>query len=228
MDAQLATRIRALRSSLDAACRACQRDPAEVLLVAVSKGHPADAVRSAARTGLEHFGESYVQEALPKLARLADMELQWHFIGRLQANKTRAVAEHFHWVHGVDQLKLAQRLSAQRPHYAPPLNVCIQVNIAGEAQKAGVAPGQLEALAHAVHDLPGLRLRGLMGILPAGLQTPRRRALFGQIAALAARLRRGGLPLDTLSMGMSDDYEDAIVAGATIVRIGTALFGTRI
>lgn len=227
LEGPLDARLQQLRTRIAQACATAGRASDAVLLLAVSKGHPAAAVRGAAALGLHAFGESYVQEALPKIAALADLPLQWHFIGRLQANKTRAVAGHFDWVHGVDSLHLAQRLAAQRPAQRPALNVCLQVNVAGERHKGGVAPAQLGALAQAVHGLPGLRLRGLMGILPAGLAAAPRRALFAEIVALATQLRAGGLPLDTLSLGMSDDFEDAIAAGSTVVRIGTALFGPR-
>lgn len=226
-DAWLAGRIAQVGERIAAACRSCGRDPSEVRLLAVSKGHPASTIRNAALADLTRFGESYVQEALPKIAALADLALEWHFIGRLQTNKTRAVAEHFQWLHGLDDERLARRLSAQRPSHAPALNVCIQVNVAGETRKGGIAPESVEPLANTVAGLPGLRLRGLMGILPAGLAPTQRRALFAALASLQARLRANGLQLDTLSMGMSEDFAEAIAEGSTLVRIGTALFGER-
>ena len=192
--------------------------------MAVSKTRPASAIRQAHAAGVQHIGENYLQEALSKIAELQDLPLTWHFIGPIQSNKTRAIAEHFDWVHSIDRLKIAQRLSAQRPAHLPPLNVCLQVNISDEDSKAGVPVAELDALAREVTDLPGLRLRGLMAIpAPAADSEARRqplRALRETMAALA-------LPLDTLSMGMSDDLDEAIAEGATMVRIGSALFGAR-
>lgn len=192
--------------------------------MAVSKTRPAPAIREAYAAGVADIGENYLQEALAKMAELSDLPLTWHFIGPIQSNKTRAIAEHFHWVHSVDRLKIAQRLSAQRPADAPPLNICLQVNISGEHSKSGVSPAELPELARAVAELPRLRLRGLMAIpAPAATRAERRaplRALREAMAGLA-------LPLDTLSMGMSDDLDEAIAEGATLVRIGTALFGAR-
>jgi pyridoxal phosphate enzyme (YggS family) len=193
----------------------------------VSKGHAADAVRALAALGQRAFGESYLQEALPKMAGLADLPLEWHFIGRLQANKTRAVAEHFDWVHGLDRLKLAERLAAQRPTRCAPLNVCLQVKPADDPGKAGLAPEAAAGLAPQVAALPGLRLRGLMCILPEGLAADAQHQHFAAVATLQARLVAAGLALDTLSMGMSGDYPVAIAAGSTLVRLGTALFGPR-
>ena len=192
--------------------------------MAVSKTHPAAAIREAHAARLQHIGENYLQEALTKMAELQDLPLIWHFIGPIQSNKTRAIAEHFDWVHSVDRLKIAQRLSAQRPSGLPPLNICLQVNISGEDSKSGVPLAELPALAHAVAQLPGLRLRGLMTIpAPAATSAERRAPLRALREAMAAL----DLPLDTLSMGMSDDLDEAIAEGATMVRIGTALFGTR-
>lgn len=192
--------------------------------MAVSKTRPAAAIREAYAAELQHIGENYLQEALAKMAELQDLPLIWHFIGPIQSNKTRAIAEHFHWVHSLDRLKIAERLSAQRPSHLPPLNICLQVNISGEDSKSGVPLTDLPALAHAVAELPGLRLRGLMAIpAPASTSDERRaplRALREAMAALA-------LPLDTLSMGMSDDLDEAIAEGATMVRLGSALFGAR-
>jgi hypothetical protein len=223
----LATRLRALRSRIAAAAAASGRSEDSVTLVAVSKGHGVDAIRAAAQLGLEHFGENYLQEVLPKIEALRGSELTWHFLGRLQANKTRSVAERFDWVHGLDRLHVAERLSAQRPHYAPPLNVCVQVNIAADPHKAGVAPAEAATLVQAVAALPRLRMRGLMCMLPEGLDAPARRSAFDSLSDLRDALNRQGSVLDALSMGMSGDFEEAIAAGATMVRIGTAIFGAR-
>jgi PLP dependent protein len=226
-DAGLAQRLEQLRRRIAAGARAAGRTEQSITLVAVSKGHAAAAVAAAAAAGCRDFGESYVQEALPKIAALRGHGLAWHFIGRLQANKTRPVAEQFDWVHGVDRLQLAARLSAQRPFHAAPLNVCLQVNILGEASKAGVAPAALPALALAVAPLPRLRLRGLMCMLPDGLDSAAQREAFARVAALLETLRPALPGLDSLSMGMSGDFEAAISAGATLLRIGTAIFGPR-
>lgn len=223
----LAIGLHALRARIAAAARAAGRTEQQVTLVAVSKGQPAGRLRAAMQLGLEDFGENYLQEALPKLDALADCALTWHYIGRLQANKTRPIAERFHWVHGVDRLRIAERLAAQRPHDAPPLNVLLQVNIAHDDAKAGVAPADTPALALAVAALPRLALRGLMCMLPEGLDATRRRAAYGALRHLLAECNARGTRLDALSMGMSGDFEDAVAEGATHVRIGTALFGPR-
>ena len=212
---------------MDAAAREAGRSPQEVQLLAVSKTWPAQYVRIAALAGQRSFGESYVQEALPKLAELADLPLEWHFIGPLQSNKTQAVAEHFAWVHGVDREKIALRLSQQRPPTLPALQVCLQVNISGEPSKGGVAPAELPALAHAVARMPRLSLRGLMAI-PAPAEDDREaRRPFAQLRQLLLQLNSEGMKLDTLSMGMSADLDAAIAEGATLVRVGTAIFGER-
>jgi pyridoxal phosphate enzyme (YggS family) len=203
------------------------RSAQSVTLLAATKAQPPAVLRAAADCGLRDFGESYLQEALPKLDALRDRPLTWHFIGQIQANKTRPIAERFAWVHAVDRLRIAERLAAQRPHYAPPLNLCLQVHIGGEASKGGVEAGELAALARAVSALPRLRLRGLMCIPPQETEPARQRAWFDELAAHYAALNAQGLKLDTLSMGMSGDFEAAIEAGATIVRVGTALFGPR-
>lgn len=216
-----------LRAEVVSAAHAAGRSEDCITLLAVSKGHATGAVRAAAVAGLQHFGESYVDEALPKIQALPELELTWHFIGRLQANKTRPIAEHFDWVHGIDRLKVAERLSAQRPHFAPPLQVCLQVNIAAEAHKAGVDPAQAGELAAAVHALPRLRLRGLMCILPAGRSAEADLGGFIALRDLLLQINRQRLGLDTLSMGMSGDFRAAIAAGSTLIRIGTALFGPR-
>lgn len=196
-------------------------------LVAISKGHPVSALRAVAGFGQRDFGENYLQEALPKIRQLADLSLTWHFTGQLQGNKTRPVAEHFHWVHTLDRERIAVRLNEQRPHYAPPLNVCLQVSLADEPGKGGVKPEELPTLAHTVARLPKLKLRGLMCIPPPRDTFEAQRALFEQLADYQRRLVDAGLALDTLSMGMSADLEAAVAAGATWVRIGTAVFGER-
>lgn len=223
----LAERIGALRARMAAAAASAGQNVDSVTLLAVSKGQPAELIRAAAAAGLTDIGESYLAEALGKMDALGDLPLTWHFIGRLQANKSRQVAEGFAWVHGLDRLKLAERLSAQRPYHAPPLNVCIQVNLAGEATKGGVSAAQAPDLAAAVAALPRLSLRGLMCIPPEETDPKRQRAWFGQLRSLRDSLNATGLGLDTLSMGMSGDFEAAIQEGATVVRIGTALFGPR-
>ncbi len=220
-------RVQEVRARIAAAAARAGRNVADITLLAVSKAQPADSVRAAAAAGLTDFGESYLNEALDKLEALAGLALTWHFIGRLQANKTRPIAERFQWVHGLERLHIAERLSAQRPVHAPPLNVCIQVNLAGEASKAGVAPAQLPQLAAALGALPRLRLRGLMCIPPAERDPERQRAWFARLRELREALNAHGAGLDTLSMGMSEDFESAILEGATVVRIGTALFGPR-
>lgn len=220
-------RIAALRARVAAAAATAGRNVDCVTLLAVSKGQPADLVRAAAAAGLTEIGESYLTEALEKLEALRDLSLTWHFIGRIQANKTRQVAERFAWVHGIDRLKIAERLAAQRPYHAPPLNVCIQVNLAGEATKGGVPAAAVPELAAAVARLPRLALRGLMCIPPEETDPERQRAWFAGLRTLRDSLNAGGLGLDTLSMGMSADFEAAIQEGATIIRIGTALFGPR-
>jgi pyridoxal phosphate enzyme (YggS family) len=223
----LPVNIRAVRERIQAACERAGRSVDSVTLLAVSKTHAVDLIRGAAREGLEHFGESYLQEALPKIETLRELELTWHFVGQLQGNKTRAVAESFQWVHGVDRLRIAKRLSDQRPFHAPPLNVCLQVNVGGEHTKGGVTPAELPQLAREVAALPRLALRGLMCIPPAEEDPSRQRAWFAQTAELMRSLHVPGTTLDTLSMGMSDSLEAAIEEGATIVRVGTALFGER-
>ena len=206
------------------AAQASQRDCGSIGLLAVSKTKPAAAVREAFAAGAQDFGENYLQEALDKQAELYDLPLTWHFIGPIQSNKTKAIAEHFSWVHSVDRLKIAERLSAQRPAHLPALNICLQVNVSGEASKSGCHPDELAALAQAVTQLPNLRLRGLMTI-PEPTDDPiEQRAAFARLRELQQGLNLG---LDTLSMGMSHDLEAAIAEGATWVRIGTALFGAR-
>jgi pyridoxal phosphate enzyme (YggS family) len=218
--------LQAVNMRIASACAAARRDPATVTLLAVSKTWPAGALRAAA-AGQRAFGESYVQEALAKQAELADLALEWHFIGPLQSNKTRPVAENFSWVHSVERLKIAERLSEQRPAHLPPLNVCLQVNVSGEASKSGCAPDAAPALCQAIETLPGVRLRGLMAIPEPTDDPALARRRFAVLRELQASLVATGLALDTLSMGMSHDLEAAIMEGATIVRVGTAIFGER-
>jgi len=223
----IAANLQQLRSQVAEAAQAAHRTVESITVIAVSKGHPASTIRAAAACGALDFGESYVQEAVPKLESLRDLKATWHFIGRLQANKSRPIAEGFDWVHGIDRLKIAERLSAQRPHYAPPLQVCLQVNIAAEAGKAGVEVPALSELAREVAALPRLRLRGLMAMLPADLPWQDNQRYFGSLRVLLERLNEGGARLDTLSMGMSADFREAIMEGATLIRVGTAIFGAR-
>ena len=215
------------RRRIAAAAFDAHRDPATVTLLAVSKQQPAEAVRAAFALGQRDFGENYVQEAIAKIDALADLEIVWHFIGQLQSNKTRAVAERFHWVHTVDRERIARRLSEQRPHHAPPLKVCLQVKLDPEPGKGGVAVDDLPALAARVAELPRLELRGLMCIPEPRETAVEQRAIFDRLAAALAALQAAGHRMDTLSMGMSADLETAVAAGATIVRIGTAIFGER-
>jgi pyridoxal phosphate enzyme (YggS family) len=217
----------AVHAAIGAAAQATGREPGTVQLLAVSKTFPAEAVREAYLAGQTAFGENYVQEALDKMDALADLPLEWHFIGPIQGNKTRPIAERFAWVHGVDRLKIAERLSAQRPVDLPPLNVCLQVNVSSEASKSGVAPEEVEGLALAVSRLPRLRLRGLMAIPAPAEGDEAQRAPFRRMRELLLQLNKIGLGLDTLSMGMSHDFSAAIAEGATLVRIGTAIFGQR-
>jgi PLP dependent protein len=216
-----------VRSRIRSAAIAAGRDPESVTLVAVTKAKSAESVRVAATAGVTDFGENYLQEALAKMDQLADLNLCWHFIGGIQSNKTRAIAERFHWVQSVDRLSVARRLSEQRPFHAAPLNVCIQVALVPEPTKGGAAPETLAALAESVAALPRLKLRGLMCIPPPQPDAAAERAVFARLRTALQDLNAGGLKLDTLSMGMSGDFESAIAEGATLVRIGTALFGAR-
>jgi PLP dependent protein len=223
----LAPPLTEVRSRINRAATAAGRDPASITLVAVTKSKPAALIRQAAALGVTDFGENYVQEAAEKMQALQDLPLTWHFIGAIQSNKTRILAASYQWVHSVDRLKTAQRLSEHRPFHAPPLNVCIQVELVPEQSKGGVAVDELPDLTAAVQQLPRLCLRGLM-CLPPPMQAPgEQRALFERMAALLRQLNAKGLKLDTLSMGMSEDFELAIGAGATLVRIGSAIFGSR-
>ena len=227
--ASIEGKLQQVRQRIALACAAAQRPVQSVTLLAVSKTFAADTLREAHAAGQRAFGENYVQEALAKIAALADLRpaIEWHLIGPLQSNKTREVAAAFDWVHSIDRLKVAERLSARRPAGLPPLQVCLQVNVSGEASKSGVAPAELPALAHAVAALPQLRLRGLMSIPEPAADFTAQRAPHRQLRGLFEALRREGLALDTLSMGMSADLEAAIAEGATIVRVGTAIFGGR-
>jgi pyridoxal phosphate enzyme (YggS family) len=220
-------RLHDVQTRIARAAAEAGRGVTTVRLLAVSKTFGAAAVRDLAACGQREFGENYVQEALDKQAQLRDLPLLWHFIGPIQSNKTRSIAENFSWVHSVDRLKIAERLSAQRPAGLPPLQVCIEVNVSGEASKGGVATAGLPALADAVAALPGMQLRGLMAIPAPATDVAAQRAAFRQVRAAFEALVARGHPLDTLSMGMSADLEAAILEGATIVRIGTALFGER-
>lgn len=220
----IAANISTLEERIRAAAHTAQRNPSTIGLLAVSKTKPSSDLREAFAAGLRDFGENYLQEALGKQQELTDLPLCWHFIGPIQSNKTRAIAENFAWVHSVDRLKIAQRLSEQRPQHLEPLNICIQVNVSGEASKSGCTPQDLPALAAAINELPRLKLRGLMAIPEPTEDSAEQNAAFAAVRTLQEQLN---LPLDTLSMGMSHDLEAAIAQGATWVRIGTALFGAR-
>jgi len=229
----IADNLQAVKARIAAAAKAAGRDPAAVQLLAVSKTWPAAHVAAAAASGQVAFGENYVQEGVDKITALAAVAaagngpLVWHFIGPLQSNKTRPVAEHFAWVHSIERLKIAERLSAQRPENLPPLQVCVQVNVSGEASKSGCAVAAAVELCRAVAALPRLRLRGLMCIPEPSADVAVQRAAFARLRTLAEAVRAAGLPLDTLSMGMSHDLEAAVAEGATLVRVGTAIFGER-
>lgn len=219
--------MQAVRQRVADAARACGRDPAAVGLIAVSKTFGADAVAAAHACGQRVFGENYVQEAVDKIVALASLGLEWHFIGPIQSNKTRQIAENFAWVHSVDRAKIAERLAAARPAALAPLQVCIQINIGDENTKSGVAPADAPALARAIAALPRLKLRGLMTIPPASDDPAQQRRYFAELRKLKEQLAMAGVALDTLSMGMSADLEAAIAEGATLVRVGTAIFGQR-
>jgi hypothetical protein len=223
----IASNMQAVRAAIADAAETCGRAPQDIELLAVSKTFSADAVREAYDAGQRRFGENYVQEGIDKIAALQGLQIEWHFIGPIQSNKTRPIAEHFDWVHGIDRLKIAERLSAQRPAGLPPLQVCLQVNVSGEASKSGVAPEEAETLAVQIAKLPNLKLRGLMAIPAPTDNIEEQRTAFARLRTLFERLNRGGLQLDTLSMGMSHDFPAAIAEGATMVRIGSAIFGAR-
>lgn len=223
----IASNLQAVRDAMAAAATEAGRAPDGISLLAVSKTFAPEAIREAYQAGQTRFAESYVQEALHKIAALHDLPLEWHYIGPIQSNKTRAIAEHFAWVHSVDRLKIAERLSGQRPAHLPPLQVCLQVNISGEASKSGVSPGETAQLAMAIAQLPHLSLRGLMAVPEPGDDVAAQRAAFARLRGLFEQLNRQGLQLDTLSMGMSHDFAAAIAEGATMVRVGSAIFGNR-
>jgi PLP dependent protein len=224
----LPLQVREVRERVAQAAVACGRSAQSVTLLAISKSQPVQMLAAAADAGLSEFGESYLAEALPKIAALQERALTWHFVGRVQANKTREIAANFAWVHAIDRLKIAERLDAQRPAHAAPLNACLQVNLGGEDSKGGVLPQELAPLAAAVARLPRLRLRGLMCLPPQESDPQRQRHWFALLRGLKEELNRAGTAMDTLSMGMSDDFEAAIQEGATIVRLGTVLFGPRL
>ena len=224
----IASNLQAMRDAIAAAAAEAGRNASEVKLLAVSKNFAPEALREAYRAGQQCFAESYVQEALDKIAALKDFAIEWHYIGPIQSNKTRAIAENFSWVHSVDRLKIAERLSEQRPAHLPSLQLCLQVNISEESSKSGVALDEVVALAHAIAKLPNLKLRGLMAVPLPTDDVVAQRLPFAQLRKLRDQLNRQNLQLDTLSIGMSHDFAAAIAEGATIVRIGTAIFGERI
>ncbi len=219
--------LQGVKSRIVEAAASASREPRDILLLAVSKTFAADRIRAAFAAGQTHFGENYVQEAIEKMAMLTDLAITWHFIGPIQSNKTRLIAERFTWVHSIDRSKIAERLSSQRPATLPALQTCIQVNTSGEASKSGCAPDSVVSLAQSIAAMPGLRLRGLMTVPEPTSDVALQRSRFESLAALRTRCIAAGIPMDTLSMGMSIDLEQAIAAGATIVRIGTAIFGER-
>jgi len=224
----IAANLQAVLRRIEAATYAAGRAPGSVRLLAVSKTWPAACVEAAFAAGQRAFGENHEQEATRKVAALAHLPIEWHFIGPIQSNKTRPIADKFAWVHSIEREKIARRLSEQRPSHLPPLEVCVQVNVSGEASKSGVNPAQTLTLARQVATLPKLRLRGLMAVPAPSADIELQRRPFRQLRELYERLRADGLPLDTLSMGMSDDLEAAIMEGSTLVRVGTAIFGSRL
>lgn len=224
---QITDHLGEIRARVTQALISCDRDANDVTIVAVSKQQPGEAVRQLFANGITNFGESYIDEAIPKLADLSDLSIVWHFIGRIQGNKTRQIAENFDWVHSVDRARIARRLAEQRPHHARPLNVLIQVNLANEPQKGGIERPEVAELADYISSLPQLRIRGLMGIPPATDSQPALHRYFADLRNLSEELRHRGVACDTLSMGMSRDFEIAISEGSNCVRIGTALFGPR-
>ena len=223
----IAENFKKVGQQIKQAARLAHRQPEEITLLAVSKTRSADELRLLYEEGQRHFGENYLQESLEKIAALADLEIDWHFIGPIQSNKTRAIAENFDWIHSVDRLKIAQRLSEQRPDTLPPLNICLQINISHEASKSGCLPCEAEALLHQIAALPHLTIRGLMAIPEATDDAIKQRTTLARMDTLFNRLQKQHPKMDTLSMGMSADMQIAIQEGATMVRIGTALFGPR-
>jgi pyridoxal phosphate enzyme (YggS family) len=222
-----ASSLEAVQSRIAKAAQSADRQPNEITLLVASKTHPAERVREAWLAGQTIFGENYLQEALAKMPALADLPIEWHFIGPIQSNKTKRIAENFSWVHSVDRIKVADRLSKDRPESLPPLQICLQVNVSGEASKSGVAPEELAHLAAHVIHLPKLKLRGLMAVPELTTATALQRSQFHMLRELAEGLKKEGYILDTLSMGMSEDLDIAIAEGATMVRVGTAIFGPR-
>jgi pyridoxal phosphate enzyme (YggS family) len=223
----ISERLQAVQASIHEAALAAGRTLEDVKLLAVSKAHPAKALREAYNAGQRMFGENYLQEALNKQAKLNDLAIEWHFIGPIQSNKTQPIAQHFDWVHSVDRLKIAQRLDAARPEHLAPLNICLQVNVSQEESKSGLALEQAADLALAIQAMPRLKLRGLMAIPAPSKDIATQRHQFRQVRELFEQLNQQGLKLDTLSIGMSEDFPAAIAEGATIVRIGSAIFGPR-
>jgi pyridoxal phosphate enzyme (YggS family) len=223
----IAVNLQAVRDRIARAALAAGRSASDIRLIAVSKTFPAEMIAAAHAEDQGAFGENYVQEALAKITRLSHLPLEWHFIGPIQSNKTRAIAEHFHWVHSIDREKIAVRLNDARPAELPPLKVCIQINVSGEDSKSGAIPGTELALAQAVSALPRLKLCGLMTIPEPTMDAALQRRRFARLRKLMDEIKATGMALDTLSMGMSDDLEAAIAEGATMVRIGTAIFGQR-
>jgi len=223
----IASNLQAVRGAIAAAAAETGRSAGDVDLLAVSKTFAADALREAYQAGQRCFAESYVQEALEKIAALRDLAIEWHYIGPIQSNKTRAIAENFSWVHSVDRLKIAERLSEQRPAHLPLLQICLQINISRENSKSGASPDEVNTLARDIAKLPNLKLRGLMAVPAPSDDVTAQRLAFAQLRKLRDQLNQQGMQLDTLSMGMSHDFAAAIAEGATIVRIGTAIFGDR-
>ena len=223
----VARNLQSVHARIERAALAAGRAPSEVTLLAVSKTFPASAIEEAHAAGPRAFGESYAQEGVRKITALAHLDVEWHFIGPVQSNKARSIAEHFQWVHSIEREKVAARLNVARPPHLPPLNVCIQVNVSGEASKSGIEPGAEAALAEAIAALPRLRLRGLMAIPEPASEESLQRRPYAALRRLKESLVRAGFVLDTLSMGMSDDFEAAIAEGATIVRVGSSIFGKR-
>ena len=223
----ISSRLQAVRERIERAARAAGRDPSGIRLLAVSKTFSPAAIREAFQGGQHAFGENYMQEAIQKMEALRDLPMEWHYIGPIQSNKSKAIAEHFQWVHSVDRLKVAERLSAARPSGIPPLDICIQVNVSDESTKSGIPPGQALDLAKEVKVLPRLRLRGLMAIPEATEDRAVQHERFSQLRRLKERISSEGIDLDTLSMGMTDDLEAAIDEGATLIRVGRGIFGER-
>ncbi|MGQ0750561.1 MAG: YggS family pyridoxal phosphate-dependent enzyme [Betaproteobacteria bacterium] len=223
----IAANLQAVRSRIEQAARSAGRSPSSIALIAVSKTWPPECIEAAYACGQRAFGENYAQEAAAKMTKLAHLPLEWHFVGPIQSNKTRTLAERFQWVHGVDREKIAQRLNDARPEHLPPLNVCIEVNVSGESTKHGVTPAEAGQLARFMLGLPGLRLCGLMTVPEPTSDAALRHRRFAALRGLRDSLHAAGIALDTLSMGMSDDLEAAIEEGATLVRVGTAIFGRR-